>query len=333
MSLRLIELTVSSAVADRMPAVLESLDVIEHWREPTLENRVLVRILVATDKSEAVLDVLERQFTGTDAFRVILLPVEATIPRPPESEPEPKPKPEPSKRSRVGAVGREELLNDLASGTRITAVYLALVVLSTIVAAVGLMRDNVAVVIGAMVIAPLLTPNVALALATTLGDLELMRKALKTNFVGLGVALAFAVAVGAIVPRVDSSEIMSRTATGFADIVLALASGAAGALVFTTGAPATLVGVMVAVALLPPLVTAGLRIAVGDAAGAGGAFLLLMTNVICVNLAAVVTFLLRGVGPRTWWEADKARRATRNAVLLWGALLVVLAAIVWWGSG
>ncbi|MHC4494051.1 MAG: TIGR00341 family protein, partial [Planctomycetota bacterium] len=64
--------------------------------------------------------------------------------------------------------------------------------------------------------------------------------------------------------------------------------------------------------------------------GAGGAFLLLFTNVICVNLAAVVTFLLRGVGPRTWWEADKARRATRKAVLLWGALLVILAVIVWW---
>jgi hypothetical protein len=44
----------------------------------------------------------------------------------------------------------------------------------------------------------------------------------------------------------------------------------------------------------------------------------------------VVTFLLRGVGPRTWWEADKARRATRKAVLLWGALLVMLAVIVWW---
>jgi uncharacterized hydrophobic protein (TIGR00341 family) len=332
MSLRLIELTVSDAVADRLPGALESAEVLEHWREPTLESRVLVRILVATDKSEAVLDVLERQFTDTEGFRVILLPVEATIPRPPEPEPEPEP-PARSRAGRVGRVGREELLNDLASGTRITAVYLALIVLSTIVAAVGLMRDNIAVVIGAMVIAPLLTPNVALALATTLGDFDLMRKALKTNLAGLATSLVVAVAVGALLPRVDSAQIMSRTETGFADIVLALAAGAAGALVFTTGVPATLVGVMVAVALLPPLVAAGLRVAVGDAAGAGGAFLLLMTNVICVNLAAVVTFLARGVGPRTWWEADKARRATRKAVLLWGALLVVLAVIVWWTRG
>ncbi|MHC4164398.1 MAG: TIGR00341 family protein [Planctomycetota bacterium] len=203
-----------------------------------------------------MLDVLERQFTGTEGFRVILLPVEATIPRPPEPEPEPEPPP----RSRVG---REELLDDLASGTRITTVYLALVVLSTIVAAVGLMRDNVAVVIGAMVIAPLLTPNVALALATALGDFELMRKALKTNLIGIATALVFAVVVGAVLPRVDSAEIASRTETGFADIILALAAGAAGALVFTTGVPATLVGVMVAVALLPPLVTAGLRLAAG----------------------------------------------------------------------
>ncbi|MHC4816972.1 MAG: TIGR00341 family protein [Planctomycetota bacterium] len=322
MSLRLIELTLADSVADRLSEALEGVDVLEQWREPTLESRVLIRILVRTEKSEAVLDALERRFTGADGFRVILLPVEATIPRPPEPEPEPEPPPR-------GRVGREELLDDLASGTRITTVYLAMVVLSTIVAAVGLMRNNIAVVIGAMVIAPLLTPNVALALATTLGDFGLMRKALKTNLVGLATALVFAVLVGAVVPEVDSAEILSRTKAELADIVLALAAGAAGALAFTSGVPATLVGVMVAVALLPPLVTAGLRLAAGDMAHAGGAFLLLMTNVICVNLAAVLTFLVRGVGPRTWWEADKAKRATRKAVLLWGALLVVLALIVW----
>jgi uncharacterized hydrophobic protein (TIGR00341 family) len=322
MSLRLIELTLADSVADRLSEALEGVDVLEQWREPTLESRVLIRILVRTEKSESVLDALERRFTGTDGFRVILLPVEATIPRPPEPEPEPEPPPR-------GRVGREELLDDLASGTRITTVYLAMVVLSTIVAAVGLMRNNIAVVIGAMVIAPLLTPNVALALATTLGDFGLMRKALKTNLVGLATALVFAVLVGAVVPEVDSAEILSRTKAELADIVLALAAGAAGALAFTSGVPATLVGVMVAVALLPPLVTAGLRLAAGDMAHAGGAFLLLMANVICVNLAAVLTFLVRGVGPRTWWEADKAKRATRKAVLLWGALLVVLALIVW----
>jgi uncharacterized hydrophobic protein (TIGR00341 family) len=320
MSLRLIELTVADSVADRLPDALEGVDVLEHWREPTLESRVLVRILVPTEKSEAVLDALERHFTGTDGFRVILLPVEATIPRPPEAEPEPEPPPR-------GRVGREELLDDLASGTRITTVYLAMVVLSTIVAAVGLARDNIAVLIGAMVIAPLLTPNVALALGTLLGDFELMCKALKTNLVGLATAFAFAFLVGLIVPEAASREI--HTATGFADIVLALAAGAAGALAFTTGVPATLVGVMVAVALLPPLVTAALRLAVGNAAGAGEAFLLLLINVICVNLAAVVTFLARGVGPRTWWEADRAKRATRRAVLVWSALLAMLALIVW----
>ena len=246
MSQRLIELTVADHVADGLAEVLESVDVLEYWREPTLESRVLVRILVTTEKSEAVLDALERQFGGTDGFRVILLTVEATIPRAPEPEAEPEPPPR-------GRVGREELLDDLSSGTRITTVYLAMVVLSTIVAAVGLMRDNIAVLIGAMVIAPLLTPNVALALATTLGDFALMRKALKTNLAGLGTALVLAILVGALVPHADSQEILSRTATGLADIILALAAGAAGALAFTTGVPATLVGVMVAVALMPPL--------------------------------------------------------------------------------
>jgi uncharacterized hydrophobic protein (TIGR00271 family) len=110
-----------------------------------------------------------------------------------------------------------------------------------------------------MVIAPLLGPNVALSLATTLGDGDLARTALKTNAVGIGLALALSVCLGLIL-AVDPNihEIASRTEVSLSDVVLALVAGGAGALAFTSGVPAALVGVMVAVALLPPLVTCGL---------------------------------------------------------------------------
>jgi len=59
-----------------------------------------------------------------------------------------------------------------------------------------------------------------------------------------------------------------------------------------------------------------------------GALALLATNIICVNLAAVLTFVLQGVRPRTWWEADKARRATRRATIIWASLLAILVALL-----
>lgn len=204
-----------------------------------------------------------------------------------------------------------------------------MVLLSAIVATIGVLRDNLAVVIGAMVIAPLLGPNVALSLATTLGDGDLASTALKANAVGIALALALSFGVGLILD-VDPTihEIASRTKVGLSDIVLALAAGGAGSLAFTSGVPSALVGVMVAVALLPPLVTLGLLLGSNFLRPAGGALLLFLTNFIAINLSGVICFLLQGVSPQNWWDADKAKRAVRKAIILWFALLFTLVAII-----
>jgi uncharacterized hydrophobic protein (TIGR00341 family) len=126
----------------------------------------------------------------------------------------------------------------------------------------------------------------------------------------------------------QTPEIFSRTEVGLSDIVLALASGAAGALAFTSGLSAALIGVMVAVALLPPLVTLGLLVGAGEFRMALGAMLLFLTNIICVNLAGVATFLFQGIRPLSWWEAAKAKKATYYAIVLWAFLLTVLIIVV-----
>ena len=99
-------------------------------------------------------------------------------------------------------------------------------------------------------------------------------------------------------------------------------------LAFTSGASISLIGVMVAVALMPPLIAFGLLLGSGNPAEALGALLLLIANLICVNLAGVTTFLVQGIRPRKWWEASKAKRATRIAITLWSLLLAVLIAVV-----
>ena len=85
---------------------------------------------------------------------------------------------------------------------------------------------------------------------------------------------------------------------------------------------------MVAVAILPPFAVFGLLLASGEFSAAGGALLLVATNVICVNLSGVVTFWLQGLKPRSWWDAEKARRSTKIALILWGALLALLIVLV-----
>jgi uncharacterized hydrophobic protein (TIGR00341 family) len=224
-----------------------------------------------------------------------------------------------------GTQTREELYNGIERGARLDSTFLLLVFLSTIVASIGLIENNIAVIVGAMVIAPLLGPNIALAFATSLGDRELMWQALKTNLAGLSLTLAMAIAIGMIWPGyLDSFEIIVRTDVKPDGIVLALASGSAAVLSLATGLSSALVGVMVAVALLPPAATLGMMLGSGQFNLALGAALLLAVNVVCINLAAKLMFLFKGVKPRTWLEKRKARQSFTLYILIWIITLAVL---------
>jgi uncharacterized hydrophobic protein (TIGR00341 family) len=256
----------------------------------------------------------------------LLLRVEATLPRPPEPEEDES---ETSQKS-AERISREELYSAVAQSAAFSRIFVAQVILATLVAAVGLMRGDTAIIIGAMVIAPLLGPNVALSLATALGDTQLAIRSMKTNAFGLAVAFACSLLIGLSFPIDTTMEaIESRTHVAGSDIILALASGCAGVLAFTAGAPSALIGVMVAVALLPPFVVFGLLVAAGELDAASGALLLVATNVICVNLAGVLTFVVQGIRPRSWWEAKRAKTATRVAVATWSILLLILAGLIY----
>ncbi|HSQ22675.1 MAG TPA: TIGR00341 family protein [Coriobacteriia bacterium] len=333
MALRLLEFSVPDDEADGVTSTLEGQRIHHLWVASADSDGTAIRVLLDAEEVEAVTDALADRLGHRDECRMVLLPVEATIPRIEEPEDQQTEDEaagnEAEEEDRALRISREELYEDLASGTKLTASYGVMVALSTVVAAVGLVRNDVAIIIGAMVIAPLLRPNIALSFAATLGDTALARRALTTLAAGFAIAAAVSVVLG-IVLRVDpaSPEIAARTSATFGNIALALAAGAAGSLAFTTGVPAVLVGVMVAVALLPPLVTAGLLAGEGQWYASFGALLLLITNVAAINLAAMATFFAQRIRPRTWWEAERAKKARRVTVAAWAVTLAVLAALI-----
>lgn len=332
MSLRMVEMVVQEAAGADLAALSEELRVLGLWREQLQDQQILLRLLVPSEKAEAVIQELETRFQTSPGFRLVIFEVQATLPRPevegPDKDKEDRKREEAEPKDPL-RITCAELVQKLSSGAVVNRVFLVTVVLSTVVATIGLIRDNVAVIIGAMVIAPLLGPNMTLAMATTLGDPKLARSALRVNATGLLLALLLAVLIGVAVP-VDPSvrEIAVRTEVGLSDVVLALAAGSAGALAFTTGLSAAVVGVMVAVALLPPLATVGLLLGSGHPRLAVGALLLTLTNIVCVNLAGVATFLWQRVNPRHWWEADRAKRMVRVSGAIWLALLALLVALI-----
>ncbi len=330
MAQRLIQLSIRDIERDELVAYCEPARIVAASSDPWDEGLKRVHMVVDTAKSEAVMDRLEQLFGTREEFQLTLLPLEATLPRSPEPEPEPAT----GKNKASQRISREELYQEVSSGLKVRSTFVTMVLLSSVVAAIGLYRDDTAILIGAMVIAPLLSPNIALSLAATLGDAELAWNAIQTNALGVMLSLLVAVTFGfllAISPELPA--IAHRSEVDAGDLLLALCSGAAGALAFTTGLPSTLIGVMVAVALMPPLVAFGMLLGAGHAAASMGPLLLLATNVICLNIAAVATFVAKGIRPRTWWEAERAKLAIRRAGLAWGALLIALVAILWFLRG
>lgn len=332
MALRLLEVKVPAERMRDIPELLEDSRFIQSWTTGVSPDHGVVHVLTRAEDTESLSDLFLTRFGSHDGFRLVLLQVEATLPaveEPPAREPDsgverevqaPGPK----------RISREELYEDVNQASGLSLVYLIMVALSSVVAAVGLVRGDVALVIGAMVIAPLLGPNIGLSLGSTLGDLELVRRSLKALGAGVATAAAISFLLGALF-TVDplAPELVARTQAGVGDIVIALSAGSAGTLAFTSGVPAVVVGVMVAVALLPPLVAAGLLAGAGYGHASLGALMLLVTNVTCINLAAVATFLAQRVRPRLWWEADRAKKATRVAVTLWVSMLLVLLVLIW----
>ena len=318
--MKIIEVIADVSYQDIITTIAEQHDVTDCWQGPEGEDgRRIIRLILGDEKRQEVLDALQGALGNSPKAKIVVSAVEAVLPRV-EVNGDKK-----SKMETPGSTTREELYNNIEKNARLNGTYLILVVLSTIVVAIGLLEDNVAVVIGAMVIAPLLGPNIALALAAALGDTELIWKSLKTGAIGLIVAVVLSIVIGKLWHlNFDSQELLARTDVGLDSVALALASGAAAVLSLSTGLPSVLVGVMVAVALLPPTATMGLMLGAGKLKLAGGAALLLAVNVVAVNLSAKVTFLARGIKPRTGLEKLKARQSMTTYIVFWVVTLAIL---------
>lgn len=319
--MKLIEVIAGENVTDAVSGIAKKNEVLDfRLAQRTEDGRQVMRILVRDEKVQSTLDGLQAIVNAYPDSRLIVIPVDTTLPLPEEKKSDKK----------SNSTSRELLYSTVSKNAVLDSNFIVLAVLSTLVASIGLIKDNVAVVIGAMVIAPLLGPNLALALGTALGDLELMRKALKTNLVGMAISISLSVLLGFMLTfDINSPELMSRTDVGLDSLALALASGAAAALSITTGLSSVLVGVMVAVALLPPAATFGLMLGQGEYPLAMGALLLLAANVVCVNLSTKIVFMVKGISPRTWYEKEKAKRRMMIYIGVWFFWLIVLVTVIY----
>jgi uncharacterized hydrophobic protein (TIGR00271 family) len=246
--------------------------------------------------------------------KIRLLPGPALIPREEESQPRDRIKMghlpvDETARQLVKAPlplfshASEEEYRDLFVALRAEATlsssYLVLMVLSVLLALSGLYANSAPVIIGAMILAPLMSPIISLAMGLARTESSLIRNSLRTLVIGIGSGLFCAVAVAWIMPLENlTTEMQARLSPTLLDLSIAVISGIAGAYAHAKEEIAkSLAGVAIAVALVPPLSVAGIGVGWANWSIAEGAFLLFITNLVGIALAASVTFLVLGFAP------------------------------------
>jgi uncharacterized hydrophobic protein (TIGR00271 family) len=209
-----------------------------------------------------------------------------------------------------------ELFVSLRDNAAPTSSYQVLMVLSVFLALGGMYANSAPVIIGAMILAPLMSPIISLSMGLARSDLSLMITAGRTMLIGIAWGLGCAILLAWAMPlEIPTMEMKARMSPTLLDLLVAVLSGMAGAYANAKEEIAkSLAGVAIAVALVPPLAVAGIGLGWGDWAMAGGAGLLLLTNLVGIAIAASATFLVLGFAP--FKRAQAGMGVTLGIVLL-----------------
>ncbi len=208
--------------------------------------------------------------------------------------------------------------------------FTVLLLLSTIISTYGVISDSTATVIGAMIIAPLMTPIMATAAAVTIGSVDRMLKALFVVIAGVVSVVVLSMILTLITPEstisfATNTQIIARTSPGIYDLIIALAAGAAGA--YALGRSEildSLPGVAIAISLVPPLSVVGISLALGQWNNANGAFLLFITNFIAILLSGTIVFGLMGLQTLSNIESNGKVRKKATEFIMIGTIIIII---------
>lgn len=226
----------------------------------------------------------------------------------------------------LGREERRDLFETFQAGGTWNVDFVVMMGLSTALAAFGLLNNSPAAVIGAMLVAPLMSPLLGAGFALVQGNVNLFRGCIKAMTYGIVVSLAVSLVIGLITPGYDpTAEVEARGQVNLLDLAVALLSGMAAA--YATARPglaATLSGVAIAAALVPPLAVVGIAAASGEFVLSGFSAVLFLTNVVAIILGAGLVFRLLGVqGALRETAAPLWARRTRIGLILATVVLII----------
>jgi uncharacterized hydrophobic protein (TIGR00341 family) len=311
--MRKISITIPAEETKKLVGILE-----ETGYEFTVvegKNTNLITMTVHPDDVGPLITDLQKEGIGRVTGTIYVSAVELVVPY----------KPHRMKKEGASRIAIEELYRDVEEGSKLNRNYIIFIVLSAILSSLGLLNNNVVAVIASMVIAPLMGPIIGTSLGTVLSDKKLFKEGLKAEVLGLVLSIAVGFIIGYVYPEAEvTTEILLRASPTIFDVGLAIVSGSAAALCFTSGIATALVGIAIAAALMPPACNVGLGVALQRYDIALGSAILLLTNIFSINITALVIFWIKDVKPTLSLRRKKLAKGLARK----RGLLVVIAILV-----
>ncbi len=202
---------------------------------------------------------------------------------------------------------REFIVKEVTSGSEPGVRFYLLLSTSALIAAFGLIANSTAVIIGAMLVSPLMTPIIGSSLGLVIGDGRLFANSIRSVVVGTVLAIFFSALLGFLPLALEATpEMLARVRPTLLDLFVAVLAGFAGsyAMIDERVSPA-LPGVAIAVAIIPPLSNTGICLSLGYYSGAFGSFMLFFANFLSIMLVASATFIAAGMTPAASLRKDK----------------------------
>ncbi|MDH5680360.1 MAG: TIGR00341 family protein, partial [Spirochaetota bacterium] len=208
---------------------------------------------------------------------------------------------------------------------RFSKEFVVLLYTSCFIATMGLFQDSAAVIIGAMIIAPLMMPILGFSLGTIWGDMGLLIRSILTLLIGTFSVLVISSSLTMLIPGVElNSQINARINPNLYDIIIALASGVVGAYAYVNPrTSSTISGVAISVALMPPLCTIGITLGQWNLQAATGATLLYLTNLVSIALAASLVFWRLRIHPVTE-SRDQVKVRAKRKLFITAIMLIMI---------
>ncbi|MHA1785790.1 MAG: TIGR00341 family protein [Candidatus Helarchaeota archaeon] len=277
------------------------------------DSLVLVRTRII--KESYVVEELNKIGVGVTFGIIDIIELKATVP--PLDMIEDK-----EKEALESRIAVEEIYNDILKNATFSLNYFTFIIISAIIAGIGLISDNAAIVVASMVIAPLMGPILATSYGWLIKDRLLIRESLKTELIGFMIAISIGFILGGsvaiFVPEFVNQgnlpkEIIIRgefSVIGVIfNIIIAISIGIAVGFSLTAGISSSLIGIAIGASLMPPIVNIGICILLGQYIYAGNSALIFLINFICIVMVAYVVFRIKKVRApiRTWaaWRGPK----------------------------